>query len=98
MASSMARVYASACEREENSKNFNTVPAKIKDEVRSIIESIPSLYKCQRIFFCIEFNCLFGFLVSHLYRPHSTFQLRSLKNMLHSSPPFVLGLVVFSVL
>ena len=39
MASSMARVYASACEREENSKNFNTVPAKITDEVRSIIES-----------------------------------------------------------
>ena len=39
MASSMARVYASACEREENPKNFNTVPAKIKDEVRRIIES-----------------------------------------------------------
>lgn len=39
MASSMARVYASACEREENPKNFNTVPAKIKDEVRSIIEA-----------------------------------------------------------
>ena len=39
MASSMARVCASACEREYNPKNFNTVPAKIKDEVRSIIES-----------------------------------------------------------
>ena len=39
MASSMARVYASACEREENPKNFNTVPERIRDEVRSIIES-----------------------------------------------------------
>lgn len=39
MARSMARVYASACEREENPKNFNAVPERIQDEVRSIIES-----------------------------------------------------------
>ena len=39
MASSMARVYASACEREYNPKNFNTVPTKIKEEVRGIIEA-----------------------------------------------------------
>ena len=39
MASSMARVYASACERDENPKNFNTVPVKIKEEVRAIIEA-----------------------------------------------------------
>ena len=39
MASSMARIYASACERDENPKNFNTVPVKIKEEVRAIIEA-----------------------------------------------------------
>lgn len=39
MASSMARVYASACEREYKPKNFNTVPERILDEVRSIIEA-----------------------------------------------------------
>lgn len=39
MASSMARVYASACKRKNNPKNFNTVPAELSDEVRSIIEN-----------------------------------------------------------
>ena len=39
MASSMARVYASACERDENPKNFNTVPVKINEEVRGMIEA-----------------------------------------------------------
>ena len=39
MASSMARVYASACEREYNPKNFNTIPERLQDEVRSIIEA-----------------------------------------------------------
>ena len=33
----MARIYANACERQ--GKNFNTVPARIADEVREIIES-----------------------------------------------------------
>lgn len=32
----MARIYATACEKQ--GKNFNTVPARIKDQVRAIIE------------------------------------------------------------
>lgn len=39
MASPMARVYASACERKYNPKNFNTVPERLQDEVRSIVEA-----------------------------------------------------------
>ena len=32
----MARIYATACEKQ--GKNFNTVPPRIKDQVRTIIE------------------------------------------------------------
>lgn len=32
----MARIYATSCER---GKNFNTVPAKIQEQVRAIIEA-----------------------------------------------------------
>ena len=39
MVSSMARVYASACKRAFNPKNFNTVPERLQNEVRSIIEA-----------------------------------------------------------
>lgn len=33
----MAKIYATACE--ERGKNFNTVPAKIAEQVRAIIEN-----------------------------------------------------------
>lgn len=33
----MARIYANACEKQ--GKNFNTVPKKIQEDVRAIIEA-----------------------------------------------------------
>ena len=33
----MARIYATACEKQ--GKNFNTVPARLQDQVRAIIEA-----------------------------------------------------------
>ena len=37
MASKMARIYASSCEKD--GKNFNTVPKRLQTEVRAIIET-----------------------------------------------------------
>ena len=33
----MARIYATSCEKD--GKNFNTVPNRLKDQVRAIIEA-----------------------------------------------------------
>lgn len=37
MASAMAKIYAKSCELD--GKNFNTVPKRLQDEVRAIIEA-----------------------------------------------------------